>query len=461
MRPSRPAKGSISPAAPASSLQWHDVKNLSTTERQALHHFNTFVASRLVGYLVSDLWTYTVAQRCYSTPVVRSAVLALSSAHLDLSINPLSPVPGSPKAARGIATLQLYNEAIADLRVYITESDAPSRADVLLSCAALICCDLMRGDREQATKHVDHGAAVVRAWQREVVKRPADCQRDEDFDELQAFFSALDLHATTFDDSRLPSLCLWHRDGGMASSLPTKFTNLQQAQRYLVQIQSAAFVDLIKSAPHKFQRLPQIPVDLVLRRRMTRASFEGWSSAFAHLETEWLHSAKAHSRKEQAALFVLKMHHLTLQLLLDESFQEGDFRRPFDEAGDQLLRWAEQALQLLPSQDCFSIDVGLSPPLFLLVLKTTHISVRQRGTALLACVQKLEGWHRPQVMLQAVNDLAVWQAGGDAQPVGKGTAMALEYVAENASNLNGGVKRSLWLDVVDDAGPTAVQAVLQ
>ena len=348
--------------------------------------------------------------------------------------------------ARSIGPLQLYNAAVADLRAYITLNDKPSRLDVLLSCAALICCDLMRGDCNQATKHVDHGSAVVRAWQQEVMSRPAVDRLDHEFKEIAEVFFSFDLHATTFDDSRVPLLAIWQKDEVMGSSLPTRFTNLQQAQRWLVQVQSAAFLDLIQSAPHKFQQLSKVPAYYVQRRRLTRASFEGWSSALARLETDWTRSALVHSRKEQAALLVLRIHHRTLQLLLDESLQEGDIRQPFDEAGDQLLRWAEQALQLLPPRHSFSIDVGLGPSLFLLVLKTTKISIRQRGKALLACVQQLEGWHRPQAMLQAVNNLTTLQAYGEAVLSENMAGMTLEQVAAQAGEYTNGVEQSTWLD---------------
>ncbi|OQO04666.1 hypothetical protein B0A48_09588 [Cryoendolithus antarcticus] len=402
-----------------------------------------------------------VAQRCYATPTVRSAVLALSATHLDFSIDPHCIDTVETKVARGIGSLQLYNTAIAALRVYIEQNDKPSRADVLFSCAALVCCDLMRGDCGQATKHVDHGSTLVRAWQQEVVCRPAGHRRDDELEEIGEVFRAFDLHATTFDDSRLPLLAVSRKNGGVGSTLPVEFANLQQAQRYLVQIQSSALVDLIQSAPHKSKQMFEVPRHVIVRRRATRASFQKWSSALACLETNVTRLSKMRSRKEEAALCVFKIHHRILQLLLEESFHEIDLRKPFDGAGDQLLLWAEQALKLRPAERCFSVDVGLGPSLFLLVLKTTQISLRQRGTRLLACLQKLEGWHKPQAMLRAVNDLTIWESYEEAQLHDNGAKMALEQVAEQAGKYGSGVERSSWLDAsfVDNADAASTAAL--
>ncbi|KAK1059150.1 hypothetical protein LTR74_012838 [Friedmanniomyces endolithicus] len=404
----------IAHATTPSSLQWRADGNLSFTEGRALHYFTSHVASDLFGFLVSDFWTYTVSQRCYSTPVVRSAVLALSSTHIDFTVLPPRGHFATSGPVHGIASLQLYHAAIANLHVYISQTKAPSRNDVLIACAALICCDLLRGEQTRATQHVDHGAAVVRAWQREVSEGPIDSQYDE---EVVKVFYALDLHATSYDGTRLPALGLCPEDGGMVAEIPAKFSSLREAQRHLVLLQNAAFVDLNQSAPYKLQSSSSVPRPLMSRRRAMRASFQGWSIAMTGFEEQRQHGVYTPGSvdgKEQAALLALKIQHRAFRILLDESLRDGERFQDFDIDGDQVLRWAELALTLsqtssAPTQLLFSIDLGLSAPLYLLVVKTTDAAMRQRGITLLARMQRLEGWHRPQAMLQAVGELPARQ----------------------------------------------------
>ncbi|KAK0295925.1 hypothetical protein LTR91_011274 [Friedmanniomyces endolithicus] len=408
---SRRSESLVARATTPSSLQWRADSNLSFAEDRALHYFTQHVASDLFGFLVSDFWTYTVSQRCYSTPLVRSAVLALSSTHIDFTI--ILPPPehfATSGPVHGIESLQLYHAAIADLRVYLSQTQTPSRTDVLISCAALICCDLLRGEQTRATQHVDHGAAVVRAWQQGSI----DSQYDE---EVVKVFYALDLHATSYDGTRLPALGLCPEDGGKVAEIPAKFSSLREAQRHLVLLQNAAFVHLNHVAPYKMQPSSTVPRHLLSRRRAMRASFQGWSIAMTGFEEQrqqGTHTVGLVDSKEQAALLALKIQHQAFRVLLDESIREGEYFQDFVDDGDQILQWAEQALTALqtlaaPSRLPFSIDLGLSTPLYLLVEKTSDAPIRQRGITLLARVQKLGGWHRPQAMLQTFSESTAWQ----------------------------------------------------
>lgn len=148
-----------------------------------------------------------------------------------------------------------------------------------------------------------------------------------------------------------------------------------------------------------------------------RASFQGWSIAMTGFEEQRQHGVYTPGSvdgKEQAALLALKIQHRAFRILLDESLRDGERFQDFDIDGDQVLRWAELALTLsqtssAPTQLLFSIDLGLSAPLYLLVVKTTDAAMRQRGITLLARMQRLEGWHGPQAMLQTVGELPARQ----------------------------------------------------
>ncbi|TKA47681.1 hypothetical protein B0A54_02055 [Friedmanniomyces endolithicus] len=137
-------------------------------------------------------------------------------------------------------------------------------------------------------------------------------------------------------------------------------------------------------------------------------------TGFEEQRQQGTHTVGLVDSKEQAALLALKIQHHAFRVLLDESIREGEYFQDFVDDGDQILQWAEQALTALqtlaaPSRLPFSIDLGLSTPLYLLVEKTSDAPIRQRGITLLARVQKLGGWHRPQAMLQTFSESTAWQ----------------------------------------------------
>ncbi|KAK3115817.1 hypothetical protein LTR53_004494 [Teratosphaeriaceae sp. CCFEE 6253] len=436
-------------SSPATTIvQWHSDYGISSCERRAIHYFT--------HYLESDLWTYSVPRRCYSAQVVRSAVVALTSMHVDFTARSPSPRSNTSRSPpRGHATsLGLYGAAVSDLRAYIALSKAPSKAEVLLACAALACCDLLRGDAVQATQHVDNGAAVVRAWQLEAAGRSAAGHESDSMDAIVDAFCALDLHATTFVHDRVPLLGYYTgRDAEMAM----EFSSSGQAQQALIRLLSAAFANLIEHEPYKFKDLSMVPTDLALSLRGIQDDLRTWWTAFEAYEAQRLRLGGATSRKERAMCNVMRVQHRTVELLIDETFPEDGSVYACEYSGNQVLQWAESALldssaceQQQTAHKAFSVDLGLSCCLFLLVIKTPSAGIRSRGMVLLSRVQGQEGWHRPEAMADTVRELTRLQGGGARINNSEGVAphlqeMALEWVAATAGLNDTDIRQKAWL----------------
>ena len=374
------------------------------------------MAKNLFGYLVSDLWTYTVPQRCLVSPVVRSAVVALGSVHLDFCTASNVDVNGTLTEVSA-ESLRLYGVALTHLRVHIDQDAVPSRAEVLLSCLALICFDLLRGKRTQATDHLDNGIAVIDAWNREM-GLTAPAPEAHELDKLATAFCALDVHATAYDDNRIPALQLGYRHQRVDVSTPDVLNSIGQAQSSLMRLISAACADLIVAAPYKFRPIAEVPQRYRNRRRTLREAFQRWLTALDHFETQQQHcmpSVSSLGTRELSVIRVMRIQHRALELLLHENLQSSEPSLSFGTAGEQLLDWTEDVMgpQLANeeqnAQGSFSVDMGLGPPLFLLALKTTDRRVRQRATLLLSRITTLEGWYAPQAILQTIHRLEMQQ----------------------------------------------------
>lgn len=175
-----------------------------------------------------------------------------------------------------------------------------------------------------------------------------------------------------------------------------------------MQSQSAAIVNLIKSAPYKFQPASTVPKYLLSRRSVNIASFQAWSHAFENFEAEQEQPVPVRNSNRPEIASDVDCSKDSAPCL--RTARDGEIVLPFDAAGDRLLDWAEQALEESPASNkarcAFSPDLGIGPPIYLLVMKTADAEIRRRGLDLLARMQKLEGWHKPQAMLQTVRDLS-------------------------------------------------------
>ncbi|KAK4552869.1 hypothetical protein LTR86_010001 [Recurvomyces mirabilis] len=410
---------------------------LSTSERRALAYFTEYAAGEMYGYLVSDIWTYVIPQRCMSVPVIRNAVVGLSTMHWEFVSSPDSGSL-SDMAEPSLESTKAYNKAISSLRQYIANSDAPAEADVLLVCLVLICCELLRGTPDQATKHLDMGAAIVKFWATGFRCSSSHAydrslQEQDDFNMLSRAFVAMEVHAVAFNDERMPILSGLDLPGDINSlesaQLPARFSAIRDAQYSLNQLLGTAFAAMIETAPYKISYTTHVPQAHIRRRELLRVMCDRWLSAMLELESElgvWSANPSVEDRKRQKTVAVLRAQHLSIQCLLDENIQinpcdEEHCASSFDDNAGHFIRWASIATDSDITPDdpaaghawdsgngkrAFSIDLGLGPPLILFAFKTTNTAYQQRAISLLRRDKRLQGWYDLKHMTAIMHDLS-------------------------------------------------------
>jgi hypothetical protein len=114
----------------------------SQKDRQLVHYFCVHACHDLSGYLSSDFWSRSVLQTSHSEPVVRHALVALSSIHLGYAAQETPGVQQSSEDGRNVEALAQYNRAVRQLRKYLSAIDW-SRADLL--CVVLLFREYSRG----------------------------------------------------------------------------------------------------------------------------------------------------------------------------------------------------------------------------------------------------------------------------------------------------------------------------
>ncbi|KAK3676774.1 hypothetical protein LTR78_003551 [Recurvomyces mirabilis] len=351
-----------------------------------------------------------------------------------------SPGSGSlsDMAEPSLESTKAYNKAISSLRQYIADSDAPAEADVLLVCLILICCELLRGTPDQATKHLDMGAAIVKSWSAGLYRSSSQsCDikspEQDDFDMLSRAFIAMEVHAVAFNDERLPILTGLGLPGDTnaieSAHLPTQFSTIQDAQYSLNQLLGTAFAAMVETAPYKISYTTNVPQAHIRRRELLRVMCDRWLSAMLELESElgvWSANPNVEDRRRQKTVAVLRAQHLSIQCLLDENIQinpcdEEHCASSFDDNAGHFIRWASIATDsdITPNDPAaghawdsgdgkraFSIDLGLGPPLILFAFKTTNTGYQQQAISLLRSDKRLQGWYDLKHMTAIMHELS-------------------------------------------------------
>lgn len=199
--------------------------------------------------------------------------------------------------------MQGYGRAIRSLRTYIDSNSSPSHDLILMCSAVFFCFELLRGDRDAASKHVESGLRIIKHQQSHA---KTNCANVSDLnDELLAMFARMDLEATLIDDSRMPVLrILPANDNG---DYPTTLVELDQTLTVLLH---TSFVFLVHSIPYKEVDIDQVPSTVINERNQLLRQFQDWECAAESFEQAVVtasstHDLDSHHRK---ALATCRLH---------------------------------------------------------------------------------------------------------------------------------------------------------
>lgn len=292
----------------------------------------------------------------------------------------------------------------------------------------------------------------------------------------------MDLQASVFDDNRLPALRVREDSSVGQSFLPNRpdlapFKSLNEAHECLLALLHKTFVFLVESIPHKSTSASSVPHTVSSQRAQLLGQFRHWHTRlelFQHNHTlqlppVWSSNATEapHRNHQLKALSVLKLHWLSVRLLLLHSLQDTIKANAssFDDLAEEQLQLARNIVynsvypdasststpqssissidpdrrQLQQPGRSFTLHLGVVTPIFLLALKTCKPSVRGAAVdILLAARGWREGFYDAQAIAKLVAELEVVDEGIGTQDTeaDSSNSRALEWAFHPAMNVS-------------------------
>ncbi|KAL4967121.1 Zn(II)2Cys6 transcription factor domain-containing protein [Aspergillus stella-maris] len=242
----------------------------SQADRQLLHFYCCETAGGLTSYSDPTLWSRLILQRSHHQPVIRSSLVTVAALYRDYVQN------GNvvAKSARD-AAMQRIARCHRQLRLHLRSPEASP--DTALICTIFFFAfETMIGDCVSATRHLDNGLTLLKQCQ------AAQSEDDELFPHLANIFSRLDIHASTFDDERIPIMTLIKEEEmlGSVHAVPITLSSLDEAENVLTKIQNWLMHHIIEHVRYKHKPLDEFPQDLLRQRFVLYQQFERFFFAF-------------------------------------------------------------------------------------------------------------------------------------------------------------------------------------
>jgi hypothetical protein len=381
----------------------------SQSDRQSFHYFCVQGAPDLSGYSTSNFWTHNVLQYSQHEPLVRRALIALSSIHREYAE---TSYPVSECRDFNPLVIQEYNKAVRQLRKYMAATTNPSKILILTCCVLFYCFENARGDYEAAMGHLHAGLSILQDWIAEKGGNSFSTVEPNsagDLHSLTQLLARLDMQVTLFTDDRLPYLCLVSSDetSGKISCVPREFNELIEAQESLDKLQNWLSRFLILNSPYKFEPLGDVPTVIVNEKKVLESQFTRWSTAMA----TFIETRLAGHKSEESRIKVLVMvHRIMLVLLRDSLTTNGSTSNKSNTEYDEIVTLAESVLGDTEAsgrrgRGTFSVESGVIGPLYLLLAKCRDHQLRSRAVSLLAASPRREGLIEGKVVVNIVERL--------------------------------------------------------
>ncbi|KAE8164075.1 hypothetical protein BDV40DRAFT_298790 [Aspergillus tamarii] len=249
----------------------------SQADRQLLHYYCCQAAESLSSYTDPTLWTSLILQRSHHEPVIRNALVTLSSLyqdHLSGELSCYNNVNHPPPR-----TLQRIAKCHRQLRLYLSSPGA--LPEVALTCSVLFYAfEALIGNTQQAIKHLDLSLTLLQRCQKDT--SPSTSKPDDIVPHLAALLSCLDVQASIYDKQRgLPRLVLTSASEicGTHSVVPKVFIDVAQGETVLLKLQNWIARHLAINARVKHKPLSEIPPDVLHERRVLEVQLQRYLTA--------------------------------------------------------------------------------------------------------------------------------------------------------------------------------------
>lgn len=373
----------------------------SQKDRQVLHYFCVRGGPEIASHFNVEFWTNTVLQQSHQHSVVRQALVALSSLHLDFDCT--TAAIARPDHTKQGALAQ-YGKAIHSLRRQIEKPDR-NTIKAALTCCILFCCfENALGNSEPAMRHLDSGLDLLSThWK----NRGLD--HDNHLDTMCRVFDSLDLQATIFFPGRVPRLRISIEDDRDKEGA---FLNLDEAYGAFTRLQTSLLHFLTTQIPHKFFDEGSLPPHVAEQKRLFEDRFRVWLSRF---EQSDFTGNTENCDPFGAQLLLIRWHVSRMILAANCPINErifGDSPNPRIEKildmADELFCQSQQAKESLDQRKAgpwrsFSSEVGIVAPLFTLAARCSDDALSERAVELLTKAQRREGLYDSGTMAEVVH----------------------------------------------------------
>lgn len=295
----------------------------SKADRELLHYYCCQAAGDFSLSLDADLWTHLILQRGHDEPVIRNALVTLSSLHKEYLFGDSQPrsLKSGGTERHPARSLSLVARSHRHLRNYLFRPDAAP--EVALICSIIFYAfESLLGEPERAIEHLDHGLRLLKESLTEFALNNSNYGLQK---HLITLYQRLDIQASSFNDMRRPflTLCTSAERAGSISIVPTFFHDLHHAEEVLTKLENWTLHHIIEHVDLKGYPWAEFPQSILNERRVLATQFDRYGYALERLgtlkgmELQWANPVE---QQEQMAPFLfLRTHYLLFHSVMYEN----------------------------------------------------------------------------------------------------------------------------------------------
>lgn len=352
----------------------------NTDELRCFSYFQYYTIPTLSSFFNSSLWDKLVLQMSYTEPAVYHAAVALSAIHQDVEMHGM-PLPGQELYNTWHRfTMEQAGRAYAILNERHYSQDPRLRQVMLLCCLLFVLIELLRGRYDDAFQHLEGGLRILKELkaQRQLVIWSSHESAVEEC--LVAAFAQLDIQAANFKTGG-SILRIENELSDYLHSDPPLFTSLRDARRAAEPLLSRAFNFLMKS-------WPMSPKEVSLSYKYMHAEQQSLLSEISHFSSTFdAFTAIAYPRlprKDQMGADMINIFRHTTSLSIRTALiRDESLLATYQPEYRANLLLVEDVMFKFPERPNYTLDMGVTPPLYIIAMGCPDYSLRWRAIELL------------------------------------------------------------------------------
>lgn len=380
-----------------------------------------------------------------------------------------------PKEAPKMSTLHRefallkYGKAVKSMRAVLVASEP---RQTLIACLLIFCFEMLLNNRVPAIIHFISGQRLLMQWrEREMLEKGRPPTSVELEDDLCEAFNHLDLQISTISDQRSLKFHVdFLEEGAKAVKLmPETFNDLIEARRYLVLIMGISHHFLattweatntaglsrefllkspggipVATGFNIFSTTNIVPVMLPAKQQRYANDISRWFRAFApHSRNTRLPTVAGEREFHMATL--MQIHGIATKIslagvLFTEECSYDSFLPQFREMLDLIHiivdAYQKRGGETSPGDNTFSLDLGIIPPLFLLLIRCRDRVLRRHTIAILKIWHAELCWHPRLIAEIGTFLLEVEEEGHPEGPIPETSRAVVTRICEDPGQID-------------------------